>query len=115
MKNLAFTLSVLVAASFFASPTFASAVNANGLPTESSDNGLAVIRASSIQVPEAASNQDSKENQGSDREVALVAQGMEWCYTSAGPFPMAVWMLPGSACHVNVAFYPYVLYGVVGY
>ena len=73
--------------------TFAAAANANRLPTESSDKSLAVSRANSIQVAEAPSTQDNTENRGSDRDVVLIAQGLEWCYTfCSSSFRICDWL-----------------------
>lgn len=51
-----------------------------------------------------------------NRDPILIAQvaGL-WCYTNYGKYPMQVWVLLGSACQVNVYFYPYVLWGTAGY
>lgn len=51
-----------------------------------------------------------------NHDPLLIAQvGGLWCYTSYGPYPMFYEAPLGSACHVDVYFYPYVLEGIVGY
>ena len=94
--------------------TFAASGNAEILPTNDGKSGHTVSRPNPVRMTRTSSH-DHVETRGSGPQIVLIAQGVEWCYTTYGTYPMAVWSPVGSTCHVNVAFYPYVLYGVVGY
>jgi hypothetical protein len=65
-----------------------------------------------------ASSQDLVEGATLQSKAELFTQALPpapWCYTDYGRFPMLVALPPGYACHVNVAFWPYVLNGITGY
>lgn len=88
---------------------FAATANAEKLP----DDNQNVRAGSRAQIVYTASKHDDLQSEGPDRQPVLIAQLQEWCYTSNGAYPMAVWMPIGSSCRVNVG--PYVLYGTVGF
>ena len=69
-------------------------------------------------TPRALTNsvQNLDENVRATAYTELFAQvPATWCYTNYGAYPMVVALPPGVSCRVNVAFPPYVLFGVTGY
>jgi hypothetical protein len=95
--------------------TFATATNSKNMPPDDGKNVQLVNASHPNEAVVPRSDRDMVGADSLDRDLLLIAQGPEWCYTTFGPYLMAYWMPPGSYCQVNVTFYPYVLSGTVGY
>jgi hypothetical protein len=104
---------LLVLAAFAVSS--AKAAGSNHLPSDGETNVQIPHELQPAGIPFEGSERDPEAGILNAGSLLFAQAPATWCYTSYGRFPMVVALPVGVSCTVNVAFYPYTLYGTTGY